>query len=245
MIALSAAQLLEVWERGSAKSLTERALALLESACPDLECQTVARFSIGRRDALVLSVRECTFGSRVAAIANCPDCDEQLELTFGVEDIRASILADEPIEPGTLAVGEYELRFRLPDSLDLLAIGAGNDAQSARDILIERCLLSARRREDEIPVARVPEEVLARMEEEMSKLDEQANVQLSLDCPSCERNWSAAFDILTFFWAELNAWAQRVLFEVHTLASRYGWREADILEMSAARRNIYLNMVGA
>ena len=239
---LSAAELLEVWEQGFSQPPAERALTLLEAACPDLESETLARFSVGQRDALLLSMRESTFGSRVAAIANCPDCNVQLELSFGVEDIRVSISTVVPIEPVAIGVDDYELRFRLPDSLDLFAISTHSGTQSAREVLIERCLLSARRREDQTPVCLVPEQVLATMEEEMSKLDPQANVELELDCPSCHKSWSAAFDILGFFWSELNAWAQRLLVEVHTLASRYGWREADILGMSASRRNIYLTM---
>jgi hypothetical protein len=77
----------------------------------------------------------------------------------------------------------------------------------------------------------------------MSKLDAQANIQVELDCPSCRRSWTATFDILAFFWTELDAWAQRLLAEVDKLASAYGWREADILAMSATRRNIYLNII--
>ena len=221
---------------------TERALSLLEASFPDLEPEMLARFSIGQRDALLLSVRESTFGPRVAAITNCPDCSEQLELGFDVEDLRVAPSPVAPLDPASLAVDDYELRFRLPDSLDLLAIAAHSDAQSAREALIKRCLLSARRREQETPVGLVPEQILVRMEEEMSKVDAQANVTLSLDCPSCHKSWSAAFDILGFFWSELDAWSQRLLADVHALASRYGWREADILEMSPVRRNIYLNM---
>jgi hypothetical protein len=32
--------------------------------------------------------------------------------------------------------------------------------------------------------------------------------------------------------------------EVHTLAWAYGWREADILAMSPARRQFYIELVG-
>jgi hypothetical protein len=34
-----------------------------------------------------------------------------------------------------------------------------------------------------------------------------------------------------------------MLVEVHKLASAYGWREADILAMSATRRSMYLNII--
>ena len=68
-------------------------------------------------------------------------------------------------------------------------------------------------------------------------------LELALSCPSCRHQWQATFDIVSFFWSEINAWAHRSLQEVHTLALAYGWREADILAMSPWRRQFYLKMV--
>ena len=39
--------------------------------------------------------------------------------------------------------------------------------------------------------------------------------------------------------------ALRLLGHVHALARAYGWREADILAMSPARRQVYLDLAGA
>jgi hypothetical protein len=78
----------------------------------------------------------------------------------------------------------------------------------------------------------------------MAEADPQANVQLAITCPVCSKHWQAGFDIVSFFWNEIDAWAHRLLQEVHTLASAYGWREADILAMSPWRRQCYLAMIG-
>jgi hypothetical protein len=51
------------------------------------------------------------------------------------------------------------------------------------------------------------------------------------------------FDIISFFWTELDSLARRLLQDVHVLAKAYSWREADILSMSATRRQFYLEMV--
>ena len=64
-----------------------------------------------------------------------------------------------------------------------------------------------------------------------------------MTCPACGRFWQAAFDIASYLWSELDALAQRLLGEVHTLARAYGWREADVLSMSPWRRQFYLEMV--
>ncbi len=55
--------------------------------------------------------------------------------------------------------------------------------------------------------------------------------------------FSVAFDIVSFLWNELNAWAIRTLREVHILASAYGWSETDILAMSPWRRQFYLEVL--
>lgn len=239
---LLATELLEVWEQGSSLSLTQRALALLSIACPDLDREALARLSIGWRDGLLLSVRELAFGASLSGITNCPKCGEQLETYFYVEDLRTST-GSATNEPAALSADGYEVRFRLPDSTDLLEVGNQQDAEAARKILLERCVLSARRNAAQLLVGALPEKIVTEIERKMLEMDSQANVQLEFDCPACGEKWSAVFDILAFFWDELDSWARRLLLEVHTLASAYGWRESDILEMSATRRGIYLNMV--
>jgi len=141
-------------------------------------------------------------------------------------------------EVAVLEVEGYELRFRLPDSTDLAAIRAGDDAQRARQTLLQRCLLSARRGEGKCPVpaSELPEHAISSLEDEMARMDAQSDMQMALDCPSCRNRWSATFDILGFFWNEINAWAQRLLVEVHMLAARYGWRR-----LPACRRRRHLD----
>src|SRR5438552_13964610 len=116
---LSAAELLDVWERGQAQSLICRAVLLVSAACPDLPEGEAAEWSIGRRDAHLLTLREWTFGSRLVNLATCPACGEQLELAFDVGDIR--IDSDgESHESFSLCESGYDVRFRLPNSLDLM-----------------------------------------------------------------------------------------------------------------------------
>ena len=80
--------------------------------------------------------------------------------------------------------------------------------------------------------------------DQMALADPQADVQLNLSCPACNHHWQSVFDIVSFFWSEIHAWAQRTLREIHALASAYGWREADILALSPRRRQLYLEMIG-
>jgi hypothetical protein len=64
-----------------------------------------------------------------------------------------------------------------------------------------------------------------------------------LTCPSCGASWQEGLDILSFFWDEIENWAYRTLHEIHMLALAYGWSEPEILSLSAARRQMYLEKV--
>jgi uncharacterized protein (UPF0212 family) len=237
----SASQLLEVWERGLAQPPVQRALLLLAVACPEKSLDDLARLSIGQRDALLLTLREGMFGSQLNGVASCPQCSEGLELTFNVADVRAAQV--EPDESLTLNAAGYQVQFRLPNSLDLIA---GSQAVAiTQRLLVERCVLSAHQNGQERSADQLPEQVVTAMQERMSQADPQAQVQLNVACPACGHPWQAEFDIVSFLWAEVNAFALRSLQQVHTLALAYGWSEADILAMTPWRRQIYLEMLGA
>ena len=77
----------------------------------------------------------------------------------------------------------------------------------------------------------------------MAECDPQAEVLIDMECPDCGHRWQMLFDIAAFLWTEIAVAAKRLLREVHTLARAYGWREADILSLSAARRQFYIEMV--
>lgn len=245
---LTVPELLDVWERGLAQSQLERALALLAAAAgADDEPYALARLSIGQRDARLLALRELTFGPRLASVSACPACGERMEATFNVADLLLIAPEEEQSEAFELNVNGYEVRFRLPNSLDQaeLAACAVVDVADARDLLLRRCLSTALYEGEQQSADKLPPDVLEMVARRMGEADPQADVQLRMRCQLCAHDWQEAFDIASFFWTELDAWAKRILTETHTLARAYGWRESDILMMSATRRQFYLNLVGA
>jgi hypothetical protein len=241
---LSAAQLLDVWERGRARSPAGRAVLLLAAAYPDTPVEALARLPLGRRDDRLLGLREQTFGSRLVGLARCPACGERVEVAFTAADIRAAGPKDEPAEPLGLTVADFELRFRLPNSLDVDAVAGSPDLEAARRRLFERCLVAAWQGGEPVAGGKLPADVVAAVAARMAETDPRADVQLAFDCPACGRQGRTTFDVVAFFWGELHAWAQRTLREVHLLASAYGWREADVLVLSPERRHMYLAMGG-
>jgi hypothetical protein len=230
MRTLSATELLDAWERGLGQRPAERALTLLAAASPETSPDALTGFSIGRRDAGLLAIREQTFGPSVTGLADCPNCSERIELTFDVSEIQAPPAA---VSPDSLTASG--VRFRLPDSRELLALAGCEDVAAGRALLLRRCVIDR-------DAENLAEEDVQAIVSAMAEADPQADIQLDLSCPACAHRWFAVFDIASFLWTEINAWAHRTLQDVHRLALAYGWREPDILALSPWRRQVYLEM---
>jgi hypothetical protein len=241
MRSLSSSELLEIWEHGLDQPPVQRGLALLVAACPDTSPNDLAELAIGERDGMLLTLREQTFGSKMVCLATCPSCSERLELALNVEEIRASP-PEQDVALEVFADG-LGVKFRLPNSLDIITIADNRDITMAKEILIERCLVDVSQRGEDKYTGQLPAAVIEAIAEKMAGADPQANVQLALSCPACSNEWLATFDIISFFWNEIDAWARHILQEIHALALAYGWSEAEILALSPWRRRAYLELV--
>lgn len=248
MAILSAAMLLDIWERGWGQPPVQQALLLLTAIEPAASLEQIATLSIGQRDARLLHLREHLFGSAIAGVTKCPHCKERVELNFSVADIRDEAVSAEATlsapEWVSLTVGHYTLSVRPLNSFDLLAVSQYADPVAAEQALLERCLTATDAAGAMQPVEPLPSAVRDAVIDQLAKIDPQSDVQFDLVCPACGQGWRAGFDIVAFLWSEINTWAYRVLQEVHQLAAAYGWREADILAMSPTRRQLYLELVG-
>ncbi len=244
MPALSAVDLLGVWEAGQGQAPIGWALALLAAAEPETPLDDLASLSIGSRDVRLLMLREQLWGRQMVAAVDCPRCRERLEMNLDTREILAQSGTTPPREL-TLIVGEFTVNLRLPTSLDAIAAAAAGSLDSARALLLERCVLSAARAGSPIPQEQLPAHVAADIPQALVDADPLADIQFQLECPSCDHRWRALFDVVSFLWTELDAWSARIVRDVHTLARAYGWREHDILALSSSRRQLYLDMVGA
>ena len=244
MPALTAESLLAVWEAGAEQPLAQRALLLLSAARPATAYDAWAELPLGRRDAELLRLRAELFGPRLVSVVACPNCGGQLQLTFDAADLDvAESLAAPGAERLTLARPPYTLRYRLPNSTDVLAAGQSESVEAARRLLLQRCLESAERDQAAVTPEDLPAEVVDALAAQMAQADPQADLQVDVSCPSCGKAWATTLDVAAYLWAEIDRWAQRLLREVHTLASAYGWSQSDILALSAARRQAYLELI--
>jgi len=225
---LSNAALLEAWEAGLGQPHVERALSLLVAGVPEEPADALASLTIGERDERLFRLREATFGSRMPLVAACPRCGEALEAEVSANELLMQSGGDVRA-PFEIDVGGRAIRFRLPNSIDLAVVRGRADAERA---LFERCVEGEH-----------DDDVMEAVAAKMAELDPQSDIDLSLTCPACGHTWRAPFDIASYFWSEIDAWAQRLLLEIHELARGYGWSERDILAMSAPRRRAYLELL--
>lgn len=249
MHALSASDIVRTWEIGQSQQYTDKALFLLALAWPSLSPSTLNSLTIGQRNAHLLSLRKKTLGPLVNCLARCPSCNEQLEFTIDIQTMLSSEVT-EPVEAGkpseeihTLDVDGYHLRFRVPIGADLMEAGQVTDRQAGRDLLLERCVIQALKDERVIAVIDLQEDILQELTETIIEHDPLAEMKFALNCPACQESWTILFDIVSFFWTELDALAKRLMYDVHTIASAYGWRESEILALSSARRNFYRELI--
>lgn len=249
----SVPELLTVWEHGLGALPWQRALTILSAANPHSPPSALARLSVGRRDTDLLQLREWAFGKDLTLVAVCPACQQTLEFTLpvarlrGPEALSAGEQASESesrVELHDAGQRRYEIRFRPVNSADLAAC-TGLDVAAATRKLINSCVVEASRQGESVSPQELPDEVVQQLLEPLAASDPQAERRIELSCPECHENWSEVFDIVSFFWTEIDAWARRTLREVNVLARTYGWHEDEILGMSPLRRQIYLAMAQA
>jgi hypothetical protein len=237
------AQLLQVWERGSGPSAATCGLLLLRSSCDEYPVEALAALPLGRRDALLLQLRARLFGDGVDVVVNCPQCAATVEAAFRCDDL---LLTSPDNDAATFEhvspTHGVHVQFRLPDSNDLLVLEHCDDANEARQLLLERCVLIASETGEARDVRCLSPPLQTEIAQAMAQADPQADLQLAFRCPDCGHDWQPVFDIARFLWQELHAWALHMLRDVDTLARTYHWAEDDILSLSPRRRQAYLEL---
>lgn len=240
MRALAAADILQIWETAHRYHPVDQALALLIAAEPEYSRDELAALPLGDRDRHLLTLRQLSFGDRLNACSECPHCNEWVEFDFACSTLHSG--ADKSQERA-VQLDDYTLRVRPLNSFDVAAAASAADVPAARRILLRRCVIDAQHCGVAVDTDALPETVSTAVAEAASAADPKAELLLDLACPACGHRWQARVDIAHILWAEVAARAQRLLTEVHLLARAYGWREADILGLSAARRGSYLQRV--
>jgi hypothetical protein len=243
MRSLTPTDVLRLWERGLHCHSIDRSLEVLACAYPECTGDELANLPLGARDSLLLKVRRAHLGDRIKAGDVCPACGQRVEI-----ELSCGALAEvgkPPPQEWIVDHNEYRVSLRSITSIDAALAAECTDADSARAVLLSQSIVAVEVGGEQIHFDSLPAELAAAAAASVAQRDNGAELMLELNCPHCTHTWSNLLDVASFVWTEIAARAQRLLFDVHTLARAYGWREADILTMSEARRTAYLSMVNA
>ena len=235
MRALSNSDFLQLWERGCGMHPLDQALLALSAALPHLSHASLADWPLGRRNAALAELRRRCFGPELRSWVACPHCGERLEFELDA----AELAKDGGEEAASRTVAVRDRKFRLPTSRDLAAVIAETDPDRASVRLLERCCEPGG---DGVAWSVADAEEVG---EQLALADPLAETRLALRCSACSHEWEESLDLASYLWAEIETRARRMLIDVHTLASAYGWSEEEILALSEPRRALYLEMVQA
>jgi hypothetical protein len=232
----SSEEILAIWEAALEEHPIDRALTIAAAFSGHPKAM-LAQLPVGVRDSLLFQARECLFGPRLETYAECPSCAGSLEFAIAIDELPLSRCSALEIAgaPGIAYETAQGLKFRLPNSVDLAAIAGEEDVKEAERLLVRRCILK-----DDFDL---DDGALEDVNRAIAERDPAGDLELAVTCAACGRRWTEALDIATFFWRELNNFAKRLIGEVDTLAHAYGWPEREILQLSPARRAMYLELV--
>jgi hypothetical protein len=188
------------------------------------------------RDRLLATVYRRAYGPQIESTVRCIKCGELFDIDFSLPELQA-FLADgaRPTAYARESDGYFLLpdgrRFRLPTAEDELAV-MGLTAHETTDELLKRCLEEQNRSSDNMDVIDAMAEIAPLMD-----------MDLTCRCPECKHEQSVHFDIQTFLLRALEQEKNQLAWEVHRLASAYGWSLGEILRLPRSIRRTYVALV--
>jgi hypothetical protein len=238
-----ATDLLEAWDAGTRRSSAIRALLLLGTV-HERGIDELAAMPLGWVAAELLRLRAALFGPVLACLADCHGCGTVVEIEVDIAQLTSldtGRALEDRATPFVVSDAGVEVEFRLPTSADLMALD-GEVAPAARR-LARAIVIRATHHGLDVPVADLPAPLRAALERGVAEHDPLAHLELQMTCPQCGATWAEWLRVSEFVWSEVSHLAERLLGDVARLASAFGWREADILAMSASRRQHYLALL--
>ena len=164
----------------------------------------------------------------IAVMAECPGCQQKLELTLDLGSISLPGFSS----PRAVALtrrrkGRVERRaVRVPQPADVE--GAADESS-----LLAACLgLDPREASGWLKAA----------DRFLSQSDPLGHLEIAGRCPECGRKVTGEYDLVGAWLKRIRREAEDILREVHLLASRYHWSERDVLTLPGPRRRAYCQL---
>ena len=162
-------------------------------------------------------------------VARCEACGEAADVPVPLAAMpRADPAADFPVILVETSLGPR--RYDLPNGSDEEALA--RTAEDPKRLLAARC-----GRADE--AALLAPEDLERIDAAMDAAMPEPATEIDFGCPACGAANRAHLDPVAYAFPK----PERILGDVHRIASAYGWSESDILRLPIPRRRTYLGLI--
>jgi hypothetical protein len=225
-----AASLLASWEAGARAPAAVRGAAVLATLHPGGEA--VLDLPLPEVAALAAGCLVELFGDDIEGVVECDTCGRMLEVRVGLVDLFGG-----PPTDGRAGRRSSRFAVRSPTPRDIAAAGIDDDA---RIVLIRSCVTVD---EGEVDPAALSPADLDEIDAAVESLAGPALPLIRATCPDCGDIAAAALDAPDLLWRHVETLAAALLRDVARLATAFGWREPDVLALSAHRRSAYLALV--
>jgi hypothetical protein len=193
---------------------------------------------VGTRIAALLQLLAVTDrSSRLELQARCTQagCREMFEFELSLPSLVEQASTASPLE--VLLDGQRRVSMRCATGEDLRRWRAAGPR--SRHEAIATMIATLR-----IDGTVGPDDNLA-LAEAISARDPLVDFSVACDCPACGVMQSLPVDLEGVALRQLDARQRALLEDVHRLASRYGWTEAEVLAIAPSRRARYLALIDA
>jgi hypothetical protein len=191
------------------------------------------------RDRAMAALLSRLAGDWIESTVECRSCDERFELSFSLSALVEHRAGSLPPNAEQVGPGRWEVAgttFRFPTAHDERLAREADDPAS---VLGERCV-----GQDSAAGSQVDPANLALVEEAMATMAPVLASEIGGDCPECGQAHAVTFDVQRFTLALLRLGRDRLLRDVHIIASTYGWSRAEILGLERDERRRYVDMIG-
>jgi len=225
---------------GNLTGIDEAALAELDRSSPESLAELASRFGVvspgelpvADFDRLCLAFHVRLHGDDIQGHAKCVTCGELITISFSADDYASRI--ESRLPPGVSSDGDWfhfdgeDLSFRVPTLEDLREAAGQSDPEA---VLLRRCSRPAP----------LPEGARERIEQALEFIAPLAAGPIAGSCPRCGSEIDLLFDPYAFVLNEIGDRARFLFAELDLLASRYHWRQDEVLTLTAERRRAYVD----
>lgn len=203
------------------------------------EPQMAASLTVADRQFLMLQLGILLRGDQIWLEADCTSCAAIFDINLACSALPI-ISAGEGYPFTSVQLRGKTWRLRLPNGSDQSML-QGLEDRKAVELLIRMCLTASEAERNEIDelVESLSEDEISRIETALEAIAPVVVTRLTAQCPECHKPQIIQLD--PYAYGSLD---DKVLFnDIHTIAHHYHWSESEILDLTIARRNIYLKMI--